>query len=222
MAAGLLTLLLFFHVSSDGFADRRWGEATTGSLANLCIWLLLPATICIGATFPLAVRALAGAPGIYSARWAGPDKDFGKAMARVWQAVQDQAPPPDEGEPDLAAHFVCALALAWPDGRCDLFEGEVHGRLAWPPRGSRGFGYDPMFVAEGQELTFGEMEPAEKHAMSHRANAFRLLLDGCFALIDTEGTFFKSIKSELIISIFIWCPFTTCEIDPRWKGPPRF
>ena len=129
----------------------------------------------------LAVRALAGAPGIYSARWAGPDKDFGKAMARVWQAVQDQAPPPDEGEPALAAHFVCALALAWPDGRCDLFEGEVHGRLAWPPRGSRGFGYDPMFVAEGQELTFGEMEPAEKHAMSHRANAFRLLLDGCFA-----------------------------------------
>lgn len=128
----------------------------------------------------LSVHALAGAPGIFSARWAGPDKDFGKAMARVWQAVQDQAPPPDQGAPDLAAHFTSALALAWPDGHCELFEGEVHGHLVWPARGDRGFGYDPMFQAEGRALTFGEMVPEEKHAISHRAIAFRKLLDGCF------------------------------------------
>ncbi|MEQ8345553.1 MAG: RdgB/HAM1 family non-canonical purine NTP pyrophosphatase [Sneathiellaceae bacterium] len=128
----------------------------------------------------LSVRCLAGAPGIFSARWAGPDKDFGKAMARVWQAVQDQAPPPEQGPPDLAAHFTAALSLAWPDGHCDTFLGEIHGRLVWPPRGDRGFGYDPMFLAEGCTLTFGEMEPDEKHAISHRAIAFRKLLDGCF------------------------------------------
>lgn len=128
----------------------------------------------------LSVRALDGAPGIYSARWAGPGKDFAKAMARVWQAVQDTAPPPEAGGPDLAAHFTCALALAWPDGHCEIFEGEVHGRLVWPPRGERGFGYDPMFLADACDLTFGEMEPERKHAISHRAIAFRKLLDGCF------------------------------------------
>ncbi len=123
----------------------------------------------------LAVAALGGDPGIFSARWAGPDKDFAVAMRRVEDALA--------GEPDRRAHFVCALALCWPDGPdgpCEIFEGAVHGRLIWPPRGSRGFGYDPMFVPEDHDITFGEMDPAHKHRISHRADAFRKLVDGCF------------------------------------------
>lgn len=121
----------------------------------------------------LAVTVLAGAPGIYSARWGGPAKDFAAAMARVHREMGDAA--------DRSAHFVSALALAWPDGHCDTFEGRVDGTLVWPPRGTRGFGYDPMFVADGRTLTFGEMEPEEKHAISHRADAFAKLIAGCFA-----------------------------------------
>ena len=120
----------------------------------------------------LAVAALDGAPGILSARWAGPDKDFAVAMRRVEDALS--------GEPDRRAHFVCALALCWPDGLCEIFEGVVHGRLVWPPRGSRGFGYDPMFVPEGHDITFGEMDPGHKHRISHRADAFGKLVEGCF------------------------------------------
>jgi XTP/dITP diphosphohydrolase len=116
----------------------------------------------------LAVAALDGAPGIYSARWAGPKKDFSLAMRRVEDALK--------GKPDRRAKFVAALALAWPDGRCDVFEGEVHGALVWPPRGTKGFGYDPMFVPDGHAITFGEMEPATKHEMSHRARAFAKLV----------------------------------------------
>lgn len=116
----------------------------------------------------LAVKALGGAPGIFSARWAGPDKDFAAAMARV---EADLA-----GHADRRAHFVCALALAWPDGRCDVFEGYVHGVMVWPPRGEGGFGYDPVFQPEGHTITFGEMDPAAKHAISHRAEAFRKLV----------------------------------------------
>jgi XTP/dITP diphosphohydrolase len=122
-----------------------------------------------------AVRALDGAPGIYSARWAGPDKDFGFAMQKVWDEVQAA------GGQDLAAEFVCALSLGWPDGHCESFEGRLAGTMVWPPRGSLGFGYDPMFVAQGGALTFGEMEPAAKHAISHRAIAFKQLIDACFA-----------------------------------------
>ena len=121
----------------------------------------------------LAVHALGGQPGIYSARWGGPAKDFDAAMARVHREMGDTA--------DRSAHFVSALALAWPDGHCETFEGRVDGALVWPPRGSRGFGYDPMFVADGRTLTFGEMEPDEKHAISHRADAFAKLIAGCFA-----------------------------------------
>jgi len=120
----------------------------------------------------LAVAALDGAPGILSARWAGPDKDFTAAMSRVEDALS--------GEPDRRAHFVCALALCWPDGHCEIFEGVVHGHLVWPARGSRGFGYDPMFVPEDHEITFGEMDPEHKHRISHRAAAFRKLVEGCF------------------------------------------
>jgi len=119
----------------------------------------------------LAVHALGGDPGIYSARWAGPGKDFRVAMERVERALGDAA--------DRSAHFVCALALAWPDGHLETFEGTVHGRLVWPPRGERGFGYDPVFVPDGHDATFGEMEPERKHAMSHRAHAFRKLVAAC-------------------------------------------
>jgi XTP/dITP diphosphohydrolase len=114
----------------------------------------------------LAVTALGGAPGIYSARWAGPEKDFAAAMARIERELDAMH------AGDRTAKFVCALALAEPGGDCNIFEGEVHGTLSFPPRGEKGFGYDPIFVANGMDKTFAEIEPTEKHAMSHRANAF--------------------------------------------------
>ena len=120
----------------------------------------------------LAVAALDGAPGIYSARWAGPEKDFQYAMQRVQDEVGDA--------PDRNAQFICVLALAWPDGHVETFEGTVDGTLVWPPRGDRGFGYDPMFLPKGHDETFGEMDPAHKHAISHRAAAFRQLVAACF------------------------------------------
>ena len=120
----------------------------------------------------LVVAALAGEPGIHSARWAGPDKDFRAAMQKVEDELQ--------GKNDRRAHFACALALCWPDGNLEAFDGAVHGTLVWPPRGTEGFGYDPVFVADGHDLTFGEMNPAEKHRISHRADAFRKLVDACF------------------------------------------
>ncbi|MDX2143672.1 MAG: RdgB/HAM1 family non-canonical purine NTP pyrophosphatase [Rhodospirillaceae bacterium] len=120
----------------------------------------------------LAVSALGGAPGIYSARWAGPTKDFIIAMQKVERELGAAT--------DRSAKFVCALALCWPDGHCETFEGEVHGTLTFPPRGTHGFGYDPIFVPEGHTMTFGEMDPAAKHAMSHRARAFAQLVAACF------------------------------------------
>lgn len=112
----------------------------------------------------LCVAGLDGAPGIYSARWAGPEKDFRIAMRRVEKELN--------GNPDKRAFFVCVLALATPEGAEETFEGRVYGSLTFPPRGERGFGYDPIFVPEGQRFTFGEMDPEAKHAMSHRAKAF--------------------------------------------------
>ena len=120
----------------------------------------------------LAVDALDGAPGIYSARWGGEAKDFDMAMARVNTEIGDN--------PDRGARFVCALALTWPDGHSEVFEGDVRGTLVWPPRGPKGFGYDPMFLAEGDTGTYGEIDPARKHENSHRAVAFRALIDACF------------------------------------------
>ena len=121
----------------------------------------------------LCVDALGGAPGIYSARWGGPEKDFRKAMQRVEEELQKAgATTPEQRK----AHFTCALALAWPDGAVETFTGEVHGHIVWPPRGEKGFGYDPIFVPEGHDITFGEMDPARKDAMSHRARAFEKLL----------------------------------------------
>ncbi|HEY4164928.1 MAG TPA: RdgB/HAM1 family non-canonical purine NTP pyrophosphatase [Dongiaceae bacterium] len=119
----------------------------------------------------LCVDALGGAPGIFSARWAGPSKDFGDAMDRVLKGIA--------GKP-RGAHFIAALALAWPDGHCEVFEGRVNGELVDAPRGQRGFGYDPIFRPNGYGITFGEMDPELKHAMSHRADAFRQLVAGCF------------------------------------------
>ncbi|MCW5751772.1 MAG: RdgB/HAM1 family non-canonical purine NTP pyrophosphatase [Alphaproteobacteria bacterium] len=126
----------------------------------------------------LAVDELGGDPGIYSARWAGPRKDFRIAMEKVQAALMARRP---GGAPGARAHFVSVLSLCHPDGHCDSFEGFVHGSLVWPPRGGRGFGYDPMFLPDGRDLTFGEMAPEEKHAISHRAEAFRQLVRACFA-----------------------------------------
>ena len=120
----------------------------------------------------LAIAALGGAPGIYSARWAGADKDFNAAMTKVEQELG--------GATDRSAAFICALTLAWPDGHTETFEGRIEGVLVWPPRGSRGFGYDPVFQAEGRDITFGEMDPVEKHSISHRAKAFAGLVAACF------------------------------------------
>ncbi|MEZ5892438.1 MAG: RdgB/HAM1 family non-canonical purine NTP pyrophosphatase [Parvularculaceae bacterium] len=122
----------------------------------------------------LCVTALGGAPGIFSARWAGPDRDFSLAMKKVEAALRDS------GTEDYSARFVCALCLAWPDGHEELVEGSVDGVLCFPRRGSHGFGYDPIFVADGYHITFGEMDPDEKHSISHRADAFRKLMRACF------------------------------------------
>lgn len=124
----------------------------------------------------LEVEALGGRPGIYSARWAGPAKDFSLAMQRVADELTAVGAWSGAGP---RANFTCALSLAWPDGEAQIFEGKVFGRLVWPPRGSRGFGYDPMFLPDGETLTFGEMDPARKHAISHRARAFALFVDAC-------------------------------------------
>jgi XTP/dITP diphosphohydrolase len=121
----------------------------------------------------LCVDALAGAPGIYSARWAGETKDFALAMERVREEVLAKGP--DAGHD---AHFICALAVAWPDdGQCEIFEGRIDGTLNWPPRGDNGFGYDPIFTPIGHDRTFGEMQPAEKYAIDHRAVAFAKLVE---------------------------------------------
>lgn len=125
----------------------------------------------------LEVHDLGGEPGIYSARWAGPSKDFSQAMRRVHDELAakrawDRSSPP-------RANFTCALALGWPDGHVDVFAGKVFGHLVWPPRGAQGFGYDPMFVPDGDTRSYGEIEPAVKHATSHRARAFALFAEAC-------------------------------------------
>ncbi len=132
----------------------------------------------------LCVEALGGAPGIYSARWAGGSKDFSAAMARIeHELLAAGAPQP------WRAHFISALALAWPDDHVEYFEGRVDGRLVFPPRGANGFGYDPIFLPDGHSRGFGEMTAGEKHgipadgslALSHRARAFQLLARACLA-----------------------------------------
>lgn len=117
----------------------------------------------------LSVATLDGAPGIFSARWAGPGKDFAVAMKKVEERLEEI------GATDRTAWFTSALAVAWPDGPCVVVQGEVHGQLTFPPRGDRGFGYDPLFIPTGGDQTFGEMEPAAKDAISHRTVAFAKL-----------------------------------------------
>jgi XTP/dITP diphosphohydrolase len=126
----------------------------------------------------LVIPALGGEPGIYSARWAGPRRDFSLAM----RTVEDRL----RGKVDRRAHFVAALALAWPDGHAEVFRGEAHGVLIWPPRGDKCFGYDPMFQPDGDTRTFGEIDSAEKHRISHRADAFRKLVAACFVRPSTR------------------------------------
>jgi XTP/dITP diphosphohydrolase len=131
----------------------------------------------------LSVAALDGAPGIYSARWAGPSKDFAAAMKQIERLLQERG----ATEPaQRTAHFVSALCVAWPDRHVEEFEARVDGTLVWPPRGDKGFGYDPMFLPDGHALTFGEMSAEEKHGLppqglglSHRARAFLKLADAC-------------------------------------------
>lgn len=123
-----------------------------------------------------AVSGLNGAPGVYSADWAElPDgsRDFKMAMGRVHDELG--------GAKDRRAAFLCVLALAWPDGHTESFEGRVAGEVVWPARGEKGFGYDPIFVPEGYDLTFAEMEPSEKQRISHRADAFEKLVKACFS-----------------------------------------
>ena len=122
----------------------------------------------------LVVHALDGAPGIYSARWAGPERDFDTAMKRVNSSLS--------GKANKSAAFVCALSLAWPDGYIATFEGCVTGNICWPPKGENGFGYDAIFIADGMDKTFAEIDPKKKHAISHRADAFKQLTKSCFAM----------------------------------------
>jgi XTP/dITP diphosphohydrolase len=161
-------------------------ETGTTFLENAALKALAAATVsgivALADDSGLCVDALGGAPGVYTADWAeraayegGPGRDWYMAMGKVEGKLAELGP-----NVSRSAHFVCTLALAWPDGHVECFEGRVAGQLVWPPRGSRGFGYDPVFVAAGHDLTFGEMDPDAKHAISHRADAFRQLVASAF------------------------------------------
>ena len=161
--------------TGDGFAANARIKAVAASIAAQ-----LPA---FADDSGLAVDALDGAPGIHSARWAGENKDFGAAMARIERLLQERVA--THGS-QRGAHFVSALCIAWPDGHLEEVEARVDGVLVWPPRGTAGFGYDPMFLPNGHERTFGEMTSHEKHGLpplgkglSHRARAFVKLAEIC-------------------------------------------
>lgn len=158
-----------------GLAEPEETETSFVSNARLKACAAASATgmIALADDSGLCVDALSGAPGIHSARWAGPNRDFTQAMVRIEHALKES------GQHTRSAFFVCALALAWPDGHTETFEGKVFGTLVWPPRGDQGFGYDPFFQPRGHDLTFGEMAPARKHSLSHRASAFDQLIRAC-------------------------------------------
>lgn len=132
----------------------------------------------------LEVAALGGAPGLHSARWAGSPRDFDAAMERINSELEAKSP---KDRKDRRARFVCALCLAAPDGRTRGFLGIVDGHLVWPARGTKGFGYDPIFVPDGHEQTFGEMDPERKHAISHRARAFAKFVAAALSPASGEG-----------------------------------
>lgn len=175
----IAALLAPFHVNVVGAAELGLPEPEeTGATfeANAALKALAAANAsalpALADDSGLVVPALGGAPGIYSARWAGADRNFARAMALVEERLA--------GKPDRRGMFVAVLALAWPDGHIESFRGEARGTLVFPPRGTRGFGYDPIFLPDGRRFTFGEMAPEEKHAISHRADAFRKLVAGSF------------------------------------------
>ena len=163
-----------FSIISAGSLNLTEPEETESSFQGNA--LLKARTAATAAKLPaladdsgLVVVALDGAPGIYSARWAGPDRDFDKAMQRVHDELTQT------NANDMSALFVCALALVWPDGDEVCVEGRVAGKITWPPRGQFGFGYDAIFQPINHSQSFGQMDPAAKHAMSHRADAFAQL-----------------------------------------------
>lgn len=173
-------------VVSAGDLDLAEPEETgTTFIANAELKARAAATVsghpCLADDSGFCVAALGGDPGIYSARWAGPSKDFAVAMGLVRKRMVES------GSDDARAWFTCALTLAWPDGHCESVEGYVHGTAVWPPRGDNGFGYDPMFVPDGDTRTFGEGDGEWKHAVSHRAEAFRLLVARCFGDGNSTG-----------------------------------
>ena len=184
--AELLTRFEVETLGADALGLPEPEETGTTFIANAELKALAAATAAglpaLADDSGLAVDALEGAPGIYSARWAetANGRDFNFAMDKIEMALHQKSEGQETPVP-RTARFICALSLAWPDGHVDSFEGKVEGSLVWPMRGKNGFGYDPIFLPLGGDMTFGEMEPALKHAMSHRADAFEQLVAACFA-----------------------------------------
>jgi XTP/dITP diphosphohydrolase len=184
--AELLTRFEVETLGADALGLPEPEETGTTFIANAELKALAAATAAglpaLADDSGLAVDALEGAPGIYSARWAetANGRDFDFAMHKIEMALHQKSEGQETPVP-RTARFICALSLAWPDGHVDSFEGKVEGSLVWPMRGKNGFGYDPIFLPLGGDMTFGEMEPALKHAMSHRADAFEQLVAACFA-----------------------------------------
>lgn len=163
----------------------------------------------------LCVDALDGVPGIYSARWAGPAKNFASAMQKIKTEIEKCDTP--QKRASRQARFVCALALAWPDGHVEIFEGSVEGELVFPPRGDRGFGYDPIFVPDGESETFGEMNPTRKHEMSHRARAFDKLMSEAFG----SSTILFDADLDAILCAVMEDEFMEEEFDTLIETNPK-
>jgi len=160
--------------TGTSFAENALLKAHASAQASGCVALADDSGLC--------VAALGGRPGVYTADWAErqwfegePGRDWYMAMGKVEGRLAELGP-----DADRSAYFICTLALAWPDGHAEIFEGRVTGALTWPPRGTLGFGYDPVFVAQGFSQTFAELDPAHKHSISHRADAFAKLVEACF------------------------------------------
>lgn len=168
-----------FHLVSAGELGLAEPDETESTFAGNAVLKARAAAaasglVAIADDSGLSVAALGGAPGVHSARWAGPERNFASAMRKVEERLGEQ------GGDDFGAWFTSALAVAWPDGPAVVVEGRIDGTLVFPPRGDRGFGYDPIFVPLGERRTFGEMDPEEKDGMSHRARAFEKLKAALF------------------------------------------